>query len=215
MRRQLPLILCFVSGLVMIVQFFVPHPPFNTIYDKVSLEWWRIVGMFALVLAVGNLINTHYFRIKRKGENWPYSIAVFVGLIGMTAVGLINGFNGSKFQWLFYNIQVPMDAAMFSILAFFVASASYRAFRARTFEATLLLVAAILVMLGNMPVGIMIWSKISSSTPLLPKQMKDWIMEVPNLASQRGIILGLSLGAISQSLRIILGIERSYLGGGD
>lgn len=213
MRRQLPLILCFVSGLVMIVQFFVPHPPFDIIYDKV-LEWWRIIGTFALILAVGNLVSMHYLRIKRQGENWPYSIVVFIGLIVMTAAGIIfGGPDNQKFQWLFRNIQVPMDASMFSILAFFVASAAYRAFRARTFEATLLLVAAILVMLGNMPIGSLIWRQISSSTPLLPMQIKDWIMEVPNLASQRGIILGLSLGAISQSLRIILGIERSYLGG--
>ncbi len=38
-------------------------------------------------------------------------------------------------------------------------------------------------------------------------------MDYPNLAAQRGIMLGISLGGISQSLRILFGIERSYLGG--
>ena len=49
----------------------------------------------------------------------------------------------------------------------------------------------------------------------LPSTVRQWILENPNLSSRRGVILGVSLGVISQSIRIILGIERSYLGGGD
>ena len=101
-----------------------------------------------------------------------------------------------------------MDATMFSLLAFFIASAAYRAFRARTFEATLLLVTAVIVMLGNVPIGDIIWADTASDA-------RQWILDNPNLSARRGIILGISLGAISQSIRIILGIERSYLGGGD
>ena len=125
----------------------------------------------------------------------------------MVAIGVPFGPQYPAFEWLFNNIQVPMDATMFSLLAFFIASAAYRAFRARSFEATLLLVTAIIVMLGNVPVGDLIWSETSS--------MKQWILNNPNLSARRGIILGVSLGVISQSIRIILGIERSYLGGGD
>ena len=125
----------------------------------------------------------------------------------MVVIGLPYGPQHPWFEWLFNNIQVPMDATMFSLLAFFIASAAYRAFRARTFEATLLLVTAIIVMIGNVPVGDLMWSEASS--------LKQWILNNPNLSARRGIILGVSLGVISQSIRIILGVERSYLGGGD
>ena len=92
---------------------------------------------------------------------------------------------------------------MFSLLAFFIASASYRAFRARTLEATLLLIAGALVMIGRVPIGDLMWHQL----PVIA----DWIMDIPQMAAKRGILIGIALGMVVTSLRIILGIERSYL----
>ena len=61
--------------------------------------------------------------------------------------------NGSLFQWMFKYIFSPLSATMFALLAFFVASASFRAFRARNFEASLLLLAGIIIMIGRVPAG--------------------------------------------------------------
>ena len=64
--------------------------------------------------------------------------------------------DGSLFYWIFDYIYTPLSATMFALLAFFVASASYRAFRIRNFEATLLLISGIILMLGRVPIGALI-----------------------------------------------------------
>ena len=230
MKRQVPLALCFLFGVAMIYIEFSPHPYSKAVFNEV-IKWGLIISPFALVLAVVTLIQTHVSRIRFRSEHWQYSFIVFFGMIVMVAVGVPFGQLNPVFVWLYDNVQVPMDATMFSLLAFFIASAAFRAFRARAFEATLLLITAMFVMLGNIPVGDLVWNKVISWLPLPESwvlledgtsRMEDgasWlrqeILDVPNTAARRGIILGVSLGVISQSIRIILGIERSYLGGGD
>ncbi|MDE0043900.1 MAG: hypothetical protein OXT74_17795 [Candidatus Poribacteria bacterium] len=214
MRRQVPLVLCFLFGIVMMLVEFSPHP-FSEGLRAELINWSLIIGPFALVIGVVTLVHTHVIRIKRRVEHWQYSYLVFIGMIVMVAFGLPTGPKNEVFEWLFDNVQVPMEATMFSLLAFFIASASYRAFRARTLEATLLLVAALIVMIGNAPIGDLLWNELSPVGENIPSTARQWILDNPNLSSRRGIILGVSLGVISQSIRIIFGIERSYLGGGD
>ena len=207
MKRQVPLVLCFVFGIAMIFTRFSPHSVSQWVYEEV-ISWVLIIGPFALVLATVTLIQTHTARIRRRTEHWQYSFVVFAGLIIMVLIGIFFTPQNSVFEWLYNNVQLPMDATMFSLLAFFIASAAYRAFRARTFEASLLLITALIVMMGNVPVGDLLSNDTASKA-------RQWILDNPNLSARRGIMLGVSLGVISQSIRIILGIERSYLGGGD
>jgi len=88
-----------------------------------------------------------------------------------------------------------------------VASAAFRAFRASNWRATLLLTSAFIVMLGRVPLGGLIWKRIP--------EISEWMMQVPNMAGQRAVMIGAALGVVSTSLRMIFGIERSYLGGTD
>jgi hypothetical protein len=213
MRRTVPLVLTFLVGMFPIFAFFVPH---NSI--TAANQWLDtalvIVAAFALPLGVVNLVGMNMTKIRQRKEGWPYSIVLLAGLVVMTYFGVIGVVTGRytgfhpTFETLFENMVSPLQATMFSLLAFYVASAAYRAFRARNIEATILLVAAIVVMLGRIPFGDMLTG--GRMTPL-----SEWLMDKPNAAAQRGIIIGAALGAASMSIRVILGIETTYLGKGD
>jgi hypothetical protein len=207
MKRTIPLVIVLVMGITMMVQFFVPHPVSVGFYD-LTTKWIRIVGAFALVLGTGSFIMFHSDKVRRRRQGWYYSIVALVALVVTTVIGLGWGIRpGSILQNVIYaNFLVPLNASMFAILAFYMASAAYRAFRARTREAALLLVAAFIVMLGMVPVGASIWGK-------LP-ELAEWVLSVPNMAAKRAIIFGVALGGIATSLKVILGIERGWLGGG-
>jgi hypothetical protein len=217
MRLQVPLVITFLAGLFMGIQFFVPHEVGVTVYSEL-LNWGRIVAAFALVLGIQSLLRTHIEKIRRQRRDWPYSVAAIVSFLLMVVVGIGFGHErGTGFDWIFRHVQVPLDATMFSLLAFFIASAAFRTFRARSTEATLLLVAAIIVMLGRVPGSLLVMFGESGVGMWLHAVMPDvseWIMNFPTVAAKRGIIFGVALGSIATALRIILGIERSHLGGG-
>ncbi len=219
MKRQIPVIICFLVGIFALIQPFIPHPIYNNLF-KSATRWVYVIGVFATTIGIGTLVRLHYKRIIRRSSGWMYSIVVFVGLLVTASFGVIGGKKNEVFLWLFNNINASLESAMFSLLAFFMASAAYRTFRARTFEATLLLVSAVIVMIGRVPIGVFLWQNLFPQSlvdkyPFFPENAAEWIMSNINMASRRGIMIGAALGAISTSLKVILGIERSYLGGND
>ena len=120
---------------------------------------------------------------------------------------------GTPFWWLYEYCFKPLTATMFAMLAFYVASAAFRAFRAKNVDASLLLGTAFVILLGRTFAGVV-------ATAWLP----DWlsglriesltvtIMAVFNTAGTRAIMIGIALGIASTSLKVLLGIDRSYLG---
>jgi len=211
-------------GLILVVALFVPHYPLDKLNGDFS-EYFNIIAAFAFILGAGNLIKVHSDKIYRKTKGWPYSWVTIIGffamlLVGLTKIGNPEGMTGAveaKGSWfgLGYDAMfTPLQSTMFSILAFFVASASYRAFRAKNTEATLLLGAALVILLGRTFVGYWLtaWMPHQLSFLTIP-ELSNWVMATVNQAGQRAILIGIGLGVISTSLKIILGIERSYLGG--
>ncbi len=207
MRLQIPIAMGFLAGVFMFVQFFIPHQMIKASF-KDALDWAIIIGAFALVLGLGSLFRAHIDKIRNRRPDYGYSFVTLISFAVMFFFGILYKTDpGTVFDWLFINVQVPLEATMFSLLAFFIASAAYRTFRARSVEATLLLLAAVIVMLGRVP--------ISDKIPYLNlHEITEWIMMVPTVAAKRGILFGVALGAVATALRIILGLERSHLGGG-
>ena len=205
MKKRLPIMIVMVLGIAFIIQYFIPSRPSQGFYSQ-ALRWINILSLPSIVIAIDSLVRHHASRIRRRQPGWGDSLVYLGAALLMAAAGLAGGIReGSLFMRLFTYAMAPMQATVFSLLAFYMTSAAYRSFRARTAEAALLLASAFILMLGLIPLGAAIW-------PGIPV-VSEWLLLVPNMAAKRGIGFGIGLGIVATALKIILGIERSWMGG--
>ena len=142
-----------------------------------------IIAGFALLLGVVNVVQGNIKKIERRQTGWQYGAFLLAGLVvhgdlrassgrstsaRFQGIGYLPDGSRSPFQCVRGFIFKPLQATMFSLLAFFVASAAFRAFRVRNVEATILLVAAVVVMLGRIPLGESIHRAASPGSPSSP-----------------------------------------------
>ena len=208
MKREIPILITLVAGLFTLIGFFVPHPFVHDLYGDVQ-QWVIVVVASTYVLGVANLLRINLTQIGQRAPDWRFKIVLIAGLLVTMAIGFSEGSrysdDSSNFQWIYRTFYSSMAATMFALLAFFIASAAYRAFRIRSLEAMLLAIAAFILMLGRVPLG-------NAIHPFIPAAA-DWLMEIPQNAAKRGILIGAALGVMATGIRVILGIEKTYGGG--
>src|SRR5512147_3110473 len=124
-----PLVVTFLTGAFLIAIFFIPHHSAQ-VAQSVILEWADVVYTFALVLGTVALWAAHQKKVRQRGEGWAYSIVTLVSLLGVTIFGIVQGVEAESVVGRVYNmVNAPLASTMFSLLAFFIASAAFRAFR--------------------------------------------------------------------------------------
>jgi ABC-type amino acid transport system permease subunit len=198
MKRSLPLILAFLVGFVVILSEFIPHRPFNQIVSTLE-QWFMIISGFAILLGQISLIRMNTHKIVNKLPDWQYYIARLISYALMLIFGILWGMQetpgllvsgegisswlGAKpFDYLFTNAYMPLSATLFSLLAFFIASAAYRAFIIRGLESNLLMITAVIVIIGRTSIGTML-------TGWLPESMQFWHFPILQISSWNTPIL--------------------------
>jgi hypothetical protein len=231
MRARIPLIAAFIAGVIPIVSLYVPKG-FLSGPEGMSPrldQWLIIVAGFALLLGIVNVVQNNSRKISRRDTGWLFAVVLLVGLVVTGSFGIYGALSGegigfrpdgstTPFKYMEDKFFQPLQSTIFSLLAFFMASAAFRAFRARNTEATILLFAAGIVMAGRVPLFELLAAPFPALQPSAAAAsqfmsgLTEWVMNTPNGAAQSGIIIGAALGAASMAIRIILGIERGYLG---
>ena len=121
--------------MAMLVQFFVPSKLSRNVYDNIT-DWVQIIFAFAVIVGVFGILKYHLEKMGKRQSGWVFNLITIAAVVIMTVLGFALGRNDdSPFMWAFNYIQAPMQASVFSLLAFFVASAAYRGFTARNTEA--------------------------------------------------------------------------------
>ncbi|MFA0750192.1 MAG: hypothetical protein SLRJCFUN_000595 [Candidatus Fervidibacter sp.] len=236
-RRWVIAVLTLLAGLYFPLEFFISHHNFLTPWRDSVADFGRLMAAFTFGLGIINLLLIHGRHLLRWTSNAPFSLAFFAGFLLMLVTGLIShyyptlwargvpkdaigvvGFWDAAFRLFFEGALQSLNATIFALLAFFIVSAAYRAFRIRTLEAGLLMATAIIVMLANVPIGqqwLTGWIPEESSLAWLRlENLAHWLQTQINAPAMRAIAFGLWVGSLAMAVRIILSLERTFTVGG-
>lgn len=237
-RKAIVVAVTFLGGLFFSLEFLLPHEPVtafgHTLLGKGHVtrfaqgltdakpsvaDWAMVIGSFTLLLGTFNLFQVHGKAVKKKTAGWYNSLAFFISFFLIMAAGFAKDASGGAartistqlFAILFNGFVQQLDATMFSLIAFYIVSAAYRAFRVRSAEAGLMMATAGIIMLGLVPIGAILTNWLPHSGPLASLRLENityWLLTWPNMAVQRAIGFGLAVGWLAMSLRIWLSLER-------
>lgn len=219
-RKTMLIILCGLAGLFYPLEFFIPRDNFLTPARIQSAVFLQILGAFVVGVAMVNLFIIHAKNIHKLKSGWYNSVALFAGVIAMTTFGIWEEYARPEqilvhwsYDLCFYGLIVALKATMFSLLAFYIVTAAYRAFRLKSGEATIMMVTAIIVMAGQVPLG----TELTNSLPEVSKSwegffrlehLNTWLQSWPGMGAARAIEFGAGIGSLAVALRLWLSLER-------
>jgi hypothetical protein len=205
LKRILPSTIAIAVSVFVLASVFLDIPLLDAI-GTYFVDIAVIIAAFALFLGLLNVLRVHARKIRERQSGSMYSFVLLASLLIVLAIGLPpfpnqpSGPAQPAVQWIFEYIQAPIQATLSALLVFFIVMAAYRLFRMRNLESIVIVVVALIVLVGQVTVGLV---------PILPG-LRDWILDVPAMAGVRGILLGVALGALLTGIRLLLGAERPY-----
>ncbi len=235
-RKTLIAIFTFLGGLFYAAEFFVPvkHGTTANVLTKYLLpvaNISQVIVSFTIGLGIVSLIGMHLKTISRQRTGWGFSIVLVLSFVVMAIFHIINEYwgatvlvhkqgifradmtTGDVYTFLFKGGLISLDSAMFALIGFFIISASYRAFRIRSFESSLLMISALIVMLGQVTLGSWLTGHLPAEgfgSNFRFENMAQYILLNINTPAQRAVTFGIALGVLATSLRLWLSLERGF-----
>jgi len=204
-------------GLVALLGYFfgsnsAGEPTMLGILRDYFLRGAVILAAVALLVGITNLASVHTGKIK-KGENASYSLLLLVTMLGTIAIGifdisrmyLVGAPSFQWTQWVFENIQIPIETSLMAVLTISLTYASARLLgRRMTLFSAIFVGVFLIILLGTIP-------QFVNRLPIL-SDLRTWIIQTPAVGGARGILLGVALGTIATGIRVLMGSDRPYRG---
>ena len=202
-KLDLPVYLTAIFGILMVLEHFFPLPGAVTGINATLRSFVTVVSAAALMLGIVFLTISHVRTISDQRSGWHYSIIYIISLLITVGLGFM-GVRNENFLWIYNNLTSPIGAALYSLTCFYITSAAYRVFRARNWNAAILLVCGFIVLMMLIPIGAVIFP------PVVP--IGEWLRSYPSSAGFRGMIMGTSLGIMGLGVRVMMGRQKEHLG---
>jgi hypothetical protein len=205
-KKGIPILIAVTVGLITLLGLLLPATPLGNL-GNVFLRWAAFLAAFALLLGVLNLFTVHLTRLF-KGSG--YSGVLVFSLLAVLTLGLTDvlGITTAGVETTFDWIQAPLEAAFVSLLAFFLLFAGFQLLkRRRGLGAVLFIISAVFILLSQ---ALMAATFLPASVTTTLGQVTVFIDQVVVTSGVRGLLIGIALGTITLTIRLLAGLERPY-----
>ena len=211
-------IIAVISGLVVLIGYFTNS--FGGPLQDARLALLSIVSLLAawgVVAGAVNLVLVHGKKFLNQAPGWFYSVWVLIGFLAVIVVNLLAPFVGwgsgagnQANTWIYNTIVAVGGATLAGLVAFFLVFAAYKLLRTRRTPLTLVFVAAVvLALIVLAPWPSFVPNPSLTSTASL-RDLLSAIVRIPAVAGARGLLLGITLGAVATGIRVLIGLDRPY-----
>lgn len=201
-----------IVALTMLVEYFFNIQGIGiSVIGETLRTWAVIISVMALGLGAINLLGNHASTVQKRTEGkWKYSVAMLASFVLVFGAGVIGLSTAGKaesniaYNWVFTYVYNNLSTTIYAITGFYIISAAYRAFRAKTLDATVLLISGCILMLTNAPIGETIYSGI----PVFGQ----WLLNIGQVPAQRTFLITAGFGLLTYGFRTLTG-KASNTGG--
>jgi hypothetical protein len=203
LKQSIAIFIAVFFGLITLIALLFNVSGIST----VILGWASFLAAVALIFGVLNLLMVHLTRLFK--ERNLYSGILVLGMLALFATAVLDGLNSSNYVDTLFNwVQAPLEAALASMLAVFLLLAGVQLLkRQHTRWAFLFSLSAIVVLLSQ---ALLASRFLPTTLRPLVNQIADFIQNVVVTAGIRGLLIGVALGTLLLSLRLLIGVERPY-----
>lgn len=197
LKRGIPVAVAVIVGLLVLGALLLSLPVGDLI-----LNWAGFLTAVALLMGIINLLGVH---IRRSVKGNLFSVVLVLSLLSVLALAISDaiGLTQQGVSSVFNLVQAPLEAALASLVVFFMLFAAVRMLRGRTNVATIIfLMSTLFFLLTQLPTVEPISSLLSP--------VRTWITSIVVISGMRGLLLGIALGVITLSVRLLIGLERPY-----
>ena len=201
--RVFTAVISIATGILILLGYFFPS---LAGVQTLLLNWAILLAGVAALVGIFNLISVHTNKIRSGERGSIYSALLIIALVATFFFGIILRPQHEVMQVVLNGIIIPTEAALMGLLTISLLYAAIRLLRRRTdMMGIVFLATAVVLFLGSatLPFG---------DIPVIGTLVRPWVSQILALGGARGILIGVSLGALTTGLRVLFGIDRPYGG---
>ena len=202
MRAPISTAVAIASGMIVLLSFI--FPALEALRERI-LGWAILLAAVALLIGLVNLFRIHFDNLRQNQRGF-YSFILLLGMSVTFLITLLQGRQGDIANWIFNNIQFPVEASLMALLAITLTLSAARLLQQRSeLTSIIFMLVLFVILLGSAPL-------FGLELPIFTRSITPYITRVLSIGATRGLLIGVALGTLATAIRILIGADRPFGG---